>query len=74
MTTPVDVREYLDTGSAGRTYANLDPTSHGYPGSVCLYVIADRAAFYFALAVQRSYMAMDMAARFKDPNQASDVT
>ena len=28
----------------------------------------------FALAIQRSYMAMDMAARFKDPNQASDVT
>ena len=27
----------------------------------------------FALAVQRSYMAMDMAARFKDPNQVSDV-
>ena len=43
MTTPVDVREYLNTG---RTYVNLDPTSHGYPGSVCLYVIADRAALY----------------------------
>ena len=28
----------------------------------------------FALAIQRSYMAMDVAARFKDPNQASDVT